>query len=268
MNKFKFAICLAMITTLAVSGKGFCDDQKAREIMQKVEDREDGDNQTSDMEMILIDKQGERRIRKIRTFAKDFGKDTYRLMFFIHPADVKDTGFLTYDYDAPDKDDDQWLYLPALRKTKRIATSDKSGSFMGSDLNYSDMTSRVLEDYDFFLKKEMKVNGHDTWLIEAIPRSREVIDETGYEKSWVFVRKDNYVVVRAVNWEDSGGYIKFVDVKELKKISGIWVATETHVTRKQGKETVHGTILKHYNVKFSQNLDPEMFTIRRLEKGL
>ena len=135
------------------------DDPKARRIMQKVEDRDDGDNSTSDMEMILIDKNKKKRIRKIKVYTKDKGKDTLRLMFFQYPADVKDTGFLTYDYDNPDKDDDQWLYLPALRKTKRIASSDKSGSFMGSDLNYSDMTKRNLEDYDFTLMKEMEVRG-------------------------------------------------------------------------------------------------------------
>jgi hypothetical protein len=141
----------------------FTDDPRAREIMEKVEARDDGDNQTADMEMILIDKRGNQRVRKIATFSKDQGADELRLMFFEHPADVKDTSFLTYDYDEPDKDDDQWLYLPALRKTKRIASSDKSGSFMGSDLNYSDMTDRNLDDYDFTLKKEMDVKGVKTW---------------------------------------------------------------------------------------------------------
>ena len=112
------------------------DDPEARVIMERVDARDDGDNQTGDMQMVLIDKRGQQRVRRIATFKKDKGEDTLRLMFFLTPADVKDTAFLTYDYDDPDRDDDQWLYLPALRKTKRIATSDKSGSFMGSDLNY------------------------------------------------------------------------------------------------------------------------------------
>ena len=108
------------------------DDQEARAIMEKVDARDDGDNQVSEMEMVLIDKRGKERLRKIQTFSKDKGEDTHRLMFFLHPADVKDTAFLTFDYDDPNKDDDQWLYLPALKKTKRIASTDKSGSFMGS----------------------------------------------------------------------------------------------------------------------------------------
>ncbi len=246
----------------------FADDPHARAIMEKVDARNDGDNQTADMEMILIDKHGKQRIRKIGTFSKDKGEDTLRLMFFQRPADVKDTSFLTYDYDDPEKDDDQWLYLPALHKTKRIASSDKSGSFMGSDLNYSDMTDRNLADYDFSLKKELVVKGVKTWLIESIPRTRKVVKETGYKKSLLFVRQDNFFVIRAVDWVKDGGYLKYVDVKRLELIDGIWVATEIHVTKKRGKKLAHKTVLKFNNVKFNQKLDYDLFTIRRMEKGL
>ena len=249
----------------------FADDPKARAIMEKVDARDDGDNQTSDMEMVLIDKKGQKRVRKIHTFSKDKGKDTLKLMFFLHPADVKDTAFLTYDYDDPDKDDDQWLYLPALRKTKRIATSDKSGSFMGSDLNYSDMTSLDLEDYDFSFyekDKESEVRGKKVYVIWSVPRSKKVIDETGYKKSLVFVRPDIDMVVRAIRWVKDGGYLKYVDVKSLEKIDDIWVATETQVTKKKNKNTVHKTLLTLDDVKFNQNLDEDLFTIRRMEKGL
>jgi hypothetical protein len=244
------------------------EDPQARAIMEKVDARDDGDNQTSDMEMILIDKRGSQRVRKLASFSKDKGQDTYRLMFFKHPADVKDTAFLTWDYDDPDRDDDQWLYLPALRKTKRIASSDKSGSFMGSDLNYSDMTDRNLSDYDFFLKKQMAVKGVKAWLIESIPRSKKVIRETGYTKSLLIVRQDNDFVIRAVHWVKDGGYLKYIDVKNLVQIDGIWVATEMHITKKKGKQLAHKTILKLDNVKFNQDLDNDLFTTRRMEKGL
>ncbi len=249
----------------------FADDPEARAIMEKVDARDDGDNQVSDMEMILIDKKGKERIRKIHAFSKDKGEDTLKLMFFQHPADVKDTAFLTFDYDDPDKDDDQWLYLPALRKTKRIASTDKSGSFMGSDLTYSDMTSRNLEDYDyaFYEKaKEKEVKGIKTWVIWSVPRSKDVIKETGYEKSLLFVRQDNFFVIRALHWVRDGGYKKYMDIKKLDLIDGIWMATEMHVTKKKGKNTVHKTILNLSNVKFNQGLEFDMFTVRRMEKGL
>lgn len=247
------------------------DNPEARAIMEKVDARDDGNNQVSDMEMILIDKKGKERIRKIHTFSKDKGEDTLRLMFFLHPADVKDTAFLTFDYDDADKDDDQWLYLPALKKTKRIASTDKSGSFMGSDLTYSDMTSRNLEDYDytFYEKgKEKEVNGVKTWVIWSVPRSKDIIEETGYEKSILFVRQDNFFVIRALHWVRDGGYKKYMDVKKLDLIDAIWVATEMHVKKTKGKNTVHKTILKLSKVKFNQGLEFDMFSVRRMEKGL
>ena len=90
--------------------------------MDRVNERETGDRSTSEMEMILIDKKGRKRVRNIQSFGMEKGDDSLSLMFFLSPADVKNTGFLTFDYDASGKDDDQWLYLPALRKTKRIAS--------------------------------------------------------------------------------------------------------------------------------------------------
>ncbi len=261
---------ILLISSIAVP-YAFADDSEARAIMEKVDARDDGNNQVSDMEMILIDKKGKQRVRKIHTFSKDKGEDTLRLMFFLHPADVKDTAFLTFDYDEPDKDDDQWLYLPALKKTKRIASTDKSGSFMGSDLTYADMTSRNLEDYDytFYEKaKEKEVKGIKTWVIWSVPRSKDIIEETGYEKSLLFVRQDNFFVIRALHWVRDGGYKKYMDVKKLDLIDGIWVATEMHVTKKKGKNTVHKTILNLSKIKFNQSLEFDMFTVRRMEKGL
>ncbi len=247
---------------------GWAEDLKARQIMEKVDARDDGDNQVSDMEMILIDKNGKKRGRKIRAFGKDKGEDTRRLMFFIEPADVEDTAFLTYDYDQSDKDDDQWIYLPALRKTKRIATSDKSGSFMGSDFTYSDMTKRDLDDYDYTLLKEVKVRDADTWLIQAVPRSKEVIDRTGYTKSVLYVQKDNFMVIRGVHWVKKGNRLKYMDVKKLTLIDGIWVATEMHMTTRKGKTRLHKTIMTFENVRFNQDLKEDFFSIRRMEKGL
>ncbi|MBU1344872.1 MAG: outer membrane lipoprotein-sorting protein [Proteobacteria bacterium] len=247
------------------------DDLEARKIMEKVNDRDDGDNQMSDMTMVLIDKNNNQRRRQLKVFSKDKGKDTLTLMFFVYPSDVKNTGFLTHDFDDPSKDDNQWLYLPALKKTKRIATSDKSGSFMGSDMNYSDMTKRALKDYEFkFYEKgkQKKVENADTWVIWCVPRSEQIAEETGYDKVLVFVRQDNFIVTRSLAWEQGTQYLKFFDVETLEKIDEIWVATQVSIIRKKGKSIVHKTILNLENVRFNQDLSESLFTIRKMETGL
>lgn len=258
---------LALLVGLLIAQSAFAA-MSAREIMQAVDDRDDGDNRVADMKMVLIDKNGDTRTRTIRSYDKDKGEDKQRIMFFLSPADVKDTAFLTYDYDAYEKDDDQWLYLPALRKTKRIASSDKSGSFMGSDFNYADMTRKNLDAYDFKILKEDEVRGARVWLIEALPKTREEIEETGYKKSVVFVRQDNFVVVRAVHWVNEGNKLKYQDVSGLEKIDGVWTITEMSMTTKKGKTTLHKTELYFDNIKYNQDLSEQMFSVRRLEKGL
>jgi hypothetical protein len=243
------------------------DDPKAREIMKRVQDRDDGDDQTSKMEMVLIDKRGSKRVRELLTFAKDKGEDDYSMMFFLSPADVKDTGFLTYDYDDDERDDDQWLYLPALKKSKRIASSDKSGSFMGSDFSYADMTERPLSKYEYQLLQEGEVDGHPVWVIQSTPISEEEVDETGYTKSIHFVRKDNDVVIRAKIWVKKGRRNKYMEVQELEQIDGIWVPTLMTMTTKKGDQTLHRTILRTSDVKFGQDLDFDSFSVRGLETG-
>lgn len=238
-----------------------------RQIMEWVDARDDGDEGVADLEMVLIDKRGGERIRRIRNFTRDVGEDKHGLMFFMAPADVEDTGFLTYDYDDPERDDDQWLYLPALKKTKRIAGGDKSGSFMGSDFTYADMTTRVLDRYAYTLMKEADVDGIPVWQVEAIPNEKE-IEETGYTRSILFVRKDNHVVIRSVHWLKKGKRLKYMEAGDLRLIDGIWVPHELSMTTRKGKETLHRTLIHVSNVKFNQDLDEQMFTVRRLEKGL
>ena len=265
--KLKEVIQSIVVGSLLCATMVYGDDAKAREIMEKVDARDDGETLAEDMLMVLIDKNGKQRTRDIRSYGKDFGADEHRIMFFKSPADVKDTSFLTYDYDDSSKDDDQWLYLPALKKVKRIPTSDKSSSFMGSDFSYFDMTDRDLEDYDFTLLKEGDVRGHKVWMIEAVPRNKEIIKESGYIKTIALVRQDNYVVVRSIGFMENNKK-KYLDIKRLHEEKGVWLVDEMTMTTKKGSSTLHTTILQFSNIKLNEPLSDDMFTTRRLEKGL
>jgi len=246
----------------------WADDPKAREIMEKVDARYDGDTVSQDMIMILIDKNKKKRVRQIMSYSKDFGVDEHRILFFKSPSDVKNTAFLTYDYDDSKRDDDQWLYLPALKKTKRIPSSDKSSSFMGSDFSYSDMTDKDLDDYDFKLLKESQVKGDKVWIIESIPRTKDMIDETGYIKGIIVIRQDNYMIRRAIYTLKNRAKKKYLDVSKMHKQDNVWVVDEMKMISKRGKKVTHKTVLQFKNIQINTKLPDNMFTTRRLEKGL
>ena len=263
-NKLLLSLTLgvSLLTTSLLA-----DDAKARAIMTKVDARDDGKTVERDMQMILLDKKGHKRVRNMKSYSKDYGKDQKKVMFFKSPADVKNTGFLTFDYNKASKDDNQWLYLPALKKVKRIPSSDKSSSFMGSDYSYFDMTKTSLNDYNFKFMKDTTVRGHAAWMIESTPRTNKIKKESGYSKSINIVRKDNYVVVRSITFM-RGGKKKYLDITRMHKQGGIWITDEMSMTTKKGKNILHKTILKYSNTKLNKSINDNMFTTRRLEKGL
>jgi hypothetical protein len=238
-----------------------------REIMERVDARDDGDRLLQDMQMLLTDQNGGTRTRRLRMWRRDVGEDIQTLLFFLTPADVKDTGFLTYDFDDPDRDDDQWLYLPALKKSKRIATADKSGSFVGSDFSYADLTKRPLDRYDYRLLETGEQDGVPVWFVEAIPNHPAEIAETGYTKIRYAVRQDNAVVVGAVFTLRRGGREKHYTVTRLDQIDGIWVPTAMWMATGKGDVRLHETRLELENVRFGQPMDDARFSVRQLEKG-
>lgn len=143
---------------------------------------------------------------------------------------------------------------------------------MGSDFTYADLTKTRLEDYSYAFNKKQKevtVYGKKAWVIDSIPRNQEVVEETGYTQSILFVTQDNYMVVRAIHFVKDGGYMKYFDVKRMESIDNIWTSLEIHMTKKKGRQIVHKTILTLNNVRYNQkSVDEKMFTVRCLEKGL
>ena len=118
MKTRHFILSLIALMTMSVAQAAGL---TGRDIMQMVKNRADGDTRYATVEMTLIQKSGHKRVRKIESWAMDEGKDTKKIMFFTYPGDVKGTGFLTWDYDNTAKVDDKWLYLPAMKKTRRIS---------------------------------------------------------------------------------------------------------------------------------------------------
>ena len=272
----KKTISLILIVFFAVVLTGFPQTGTAQmtavEVVEKMDNRDDGDTVNSDTLMVLLDKNNKKRIRTIKNIRKDYGKDSKGIIFFLSPADVRNTAYMSFDFDSIEKEDDTWLYLPALQKVKRIASSDKSGSFMGSDFSYSDINGIAIDDWDYTFARENSLSkGKDTWVVQGIPKpnTRErVLDETGYLKTMMWIKKDNFMLVKAKYWVQKGKKIKYFQASEIKKIDNIWTACEmTMITTSRGK-VEHTSLLKFSNIHYNTPIKDTYFTTRSMERGL
>ena len=274
MNNLQRQLMVILILFNFVIPSALAADLTAKEVMEKVDDRDQGKTSIQESTMILIDRKGQQRVRKTKTYSKESEEGTKTVTYFLTPANVKNTAFLSYIWDDENKEDDSWLYLPALRKVKRIASADKSGSFMGSDFTYSDIEGVEIEKFDFSFvkgKEKERVEGHPVWVIESRPKqtiAKQVIKETGYLKTQVWVRKKNFMVVRGKFWVKKGKKIKYLTIFEIEKIKDIWTAKKLQmVTTKRGKKE-HSTVLQINLVLYNEPLNDDMFTTQRMERGL
>lgn len=247
-------------------------DLSAFDIMKRVEDRDDGETSISEMTMVLIDKRKTQRVRKMKAFRKDYGKDTKSINFFLSPADVRNTSFLSYDWDDDAKEDDNWLYLPALRKVKRISSGNKKDAFMGSDFSYADMNGLKLNEWNFkIVKKSITVDTHDCWIIQGVPKKalkKKVINETGYLKTISWIRKDIFVTVKSKLYVKKRKKIKYFKAENLEKIQGLWTAKKLSMTTTRGKRMEHKTILLFDKFRYNEGVDDSFFTTQRMERGI
>ena len=234
----------------------------ARDIMIKVKDRPDGDTRSSSMEMKLVNKSGNTRVRKITSYAMDVGADTKTIMFFLYPNDVKGTGFLTVNYDDVEKEDDKWLYLPALKKTRRISgKSSKTDYFMGSDFTYDDIGKRNVDEDTHKLVREENANGHDYWVIESTPKKSGEI----FSKKLIWIRKDCDVVEKVEFYDKLGKLHRQMVSSDIKKVDVFWTVGKMEMKNVQ---TGHSTELLFLDPKYNIQLDSKIFTVNKLERGL
>ena len=241
-----------------------------RKIMDAVEAQPDGDRAKSRMKMTITDASGSTRERVVQSQSMDFPEGTKQLILFESPADVRNTGLLTVDYDDGEKVDDQWLYLPSLRKSTRISSSSRSGAFMGSDISFADMTGQSPDQYDYTLLEASKsVGGEDCWLIEARPRTKKAKDETGYVKSQVWVSKSKLLPLQAKHWIKEGKKIKLMKFDQLQQLSGIWVPQKISARTLQNGKPLSTTVLSFSDMSFDNpSVKADDFDQRRLEQGL
>ncbi|MFC2090921.1 outer membrane lipoprotein-sorting protein [Bacteroidota bacterium] len=150
--------------------------------------------------LVITDSKGNQRLRNNTMASKTTSDGTEkRIIKFTAPAEIKGTGILIFDYES--KNDDMWIYLPAMRKTRRIVSSEKSKSFMGSEFSNADMTAPTLSDFNYELLGSETFNGTECWKIAAIPANIDLEEEYGYSRSISFIGINDYIVRKTAYYD-------------------------------------------------------------------
>jgi hypothetical protein len=246
------------------------DSTDAREIMEAVEAREGFNNSMFRLGITITDSGGRERTRQVQVRTMKFDGGSSQLVLFESPADLRNTGLLSIDYDDGSKDDDQWLYLPSVGRTTRIASADKSGSFMGTDLTYADMTRKDPGAYDYrIVEQSADVDGEECWLIEATPKTEKEQSETGYAKTQVWVSKTRLMPLQVKAWVIDGKRFKYTKLGDIRQVEGEWVAHQVTVrTVRNGEVESASTLVTSEMAVNSDQVTEQDFTEQRLERGL
>lgn len=229
-------VVTSLLLTLPVTAEEPTPEERGLAIAQEADRRSSGfSDSTANLLMILRNKQGqtsERELR-IRTLEVD-DEQTRSLCIFDTPRDVKGTILLTHTHS--DADDDQWLFLPALKRIRRIAAQNKSGSFMGSEYAYEDIATQELEKFTYKWLRDETYEGHSCYVIERIPVDKV---NSGYSRQIAWVDKDEYRTWKVDYYDRKGGLLKTLTFTGYKKYEDrFWRAHEMNMVNHQtGKST-------------------------------
>lgn len=247
--------CLLLVMTLGAQAGP----PSAYEIMQRVDERPDGEDRRSVMTMELINHRGSKRVRRLLSLAKDEGADTRKVLALKSPPDVRGTAFLTWEYADPAREDDRWLYLPALKRVRRIMGESRNDRFMGSDFTYDDLGERSVDEDRHRLLGEERLDGVDCWVVESVPK--DPAEPYTHRKIWV--RKDADVPIK-VEYHDSDGLLKVLKVEDLRRVNGFWVLARTQM---HNVKENHRTLLTIEEIRHDTGLADSLFEVATIQRG-
>jgi len=189
--------------------------QDAKTISKKAEEA----IQIQSMEMVstlkIYNAKGDERLRTLTTATRKFGEVSKTLIRFIEPADIKGTTLLIFDYD--NRDDDLWIFMPALRKTRRIVSSEKGKFFMGSEFTHADMTRPNIDDFTYRLLGEESIDGIVCRIIEALCISETLANEYGYSKRRAWIGKEDNLTRKVCYSDRDGVLLRTQLIKDYRK---------------------------------------------------
>nr|VFK15203.1 MAG: Protein of unknown function (DUF1329) [Candidatus Kentron sp. LFY] len=236
-------------------------EEKGLAIMTEVDRRDTGwEDQQADMTMVLRNRQGEKSTRSLRIRTLEvIGDGDKSFTLFDTPKDVEGTAFLSHTHSI--KADDQWLYMPSLKRVKRISSDNKSGPFMGSEFAYEDLSSQEVEKYTYKWLRDEILNGKKTFVVERYP----VYEYSGYTRQIVWVDKNIYQPLKTKFFDRKNALLKILTFHGYKKYLGkYWRPRKMEMVNRQ---TGKSTTLTWKNYRFREGFKDSDFHRSVLERG-
>ena len=258
---------ITTLSTLLLAGSLFAQSLTGYDIMKKADEVPEPKTSSSTATLTIHSKKGSDRVRKVIMKSKDYGDVEKSVIVFTTPKDVAGTGYLMFNYEeyakGNKKDADNWLYLPAMKKTRRIASSgsESEGSFMGTDFTYQDMGERSLNDYDYKLLGEEKVDGVDCYKVEC--KSKK-----GTEKDpryIAYIGKNDYIMRKCEFYDRQNQLHRVLTCTDFTTIKGYTTAQKMKM---ENVQTGTWSLIETKNIKYNDgDIDDSLFTVAALEKG-
>lgn len=254
-----------LITTLSallIAGALFAQSLTGYDIMKKADEVAEPETSSSTATLTIHSKKGSDRIREVIMKSKNYGDVEKSVIVFTTPKDVAGTGYLTFDYEE-DKDSDNWLYMPAMKKTRRIASSgsESEGSFMGTDFTYQDMGDRSLNKYTYNLLGEESVDGVACYKVECISKAHTEKDPRYIS----YIGKADYILRKCEFYDRQDTLHRVLTCTDFTTIKGFITAQKMKMENVQS-----GTwsLIESKNIQYDEeDIDDSLFTVAALEKG-
>jgi hypothetical protein len=256
MKNKNFFILLASLVSPVIYG------QTAKEISEMATDAIEYDAIELASTLKIYDAKGNERVRQVTTVTKKFGETGKTIIRFISPADVKGTAILIYDHE--NADDDMWIYMPALRKTRRIISTEKGKNFMGSEFTNADMSKPTMDDFQYSILGSDNYEGKNCWKIEAICKNQEIARENGFSRKISYIEKGTYLCHKVEFYDLQGKLQRLQYIRQYKKQpSGKYFAYEMEM---QNEQNGRKSILVVNKFRAGSSLPESAFTAAMLQK--
>jgi len=208
--------------------------------------------------MRLINKDGKERVREmtmLRLDIKEGGEQKY-FIYFHQPGDVRDMTFMVWKH--PAKDDERWLFIPAIRLVRRIAANDKRSSFVGSDFTYEDVSGREVEEDSHTVVREETLQGRPVLVVRSVPKDAKSADFS-YRLAWI--DKENFVLWREEYYDKRNELYRVFTADEVKQVEGYWTSVRRTMKNMQNG---HRTEVTFPEIDYNVGLEDSLFSERYL----